>query len=166
VPTQLDYLTLLRNQLILRLGEMKVVSEHSGENATIVVEEKIPLLPPGVKKPSAARRTASVQPHPRAGSLAVHGNSQSKNNEMPPPPAKENPGTNLARFTTWAEGAIYDQQKDIDRIGGAVARIEKDMRSFKEFMAEVRAELAANRETRKTQDDLKQEQIVWIQEDL
>jgi hypothetical protein len=79
---------------------------------------------------------------------------------------REIPGRVGAKMPDWAEDAMNSQQKDIDRVSGAVARIEKDMKSFREFMQEVRAELAANRATRKTQQDLNQEQLGWLQEDL
>jgi hypothetical protein len=49
---------------------------------------------------------------------------------------------NLIHFAEWAEGAIDTQKKDIDRISASVSKIEKDMRSFKDFMTMVRKELS------------------------
>ena len=156
-----------RNQLILRLAEMKVISEETGKNTAISVQQKIPLAAPGQKKPQAVRRAATVQPTPRnqAPSLSV-GHSNPRLNVPMLPPAQEKSGREVAKLPDWQEDAIQRQQMDIDRISGAVARIEKDMSSFKDFMAEVRAELAANRATRKTQQDMNQEQFTWLQEDM
>ena len=148
---------------------MNVVSEQSGDKAVISVQEKIPLLAPGAKKLPTVRRAATVQPTPRAqpsDSLVEYGKQKSANGNMLPPLAEDSSRKNLTKFATWAEDAINSQQKEIDHIGGAVARIEKDMKSFKEFMSEVRAELAATRATRKTQEDLKEEQLAWLREDL
>lgn len=156
-----------RNQLILRLAEMQVISVETGKIVVISVQQKIPLAAPGRKKPQAVRRAATVQPTPRnqTPSLSV-GPSNPKLNGTMLPPAQENNGREVAKFPSWQEDAIQRQQIDIDRISGAVARIEKDMSLFKGFMAEVRAELAANRATRKTQQDLNQEQFAWFQEDM
>lgn len=148
---------------------MNVVSDQSGDKAVISVQQKIPLLAPGAKKLPAVRRAATVQPPPRAqpsNSLVEYDKQKSANGNMLPPPAEDSSRKNLTKFATWAEDAINDQQKEIDYIGGAVARIEKDMKSLKEFMSEVRAELAATRATRKTQEDLKEEQLAWLREDF
>ena len=148
---------------------MNVVSEQSGDKAVISVQQKIPLQVAGAKKLPAGRRAATVQPTPRAqpsNSLIEYGRHQSRSGNMLPPPVEDSSRKDLAKFASWAEDAINNQQKDIDRIGGAVARIEKDMKSFKEFMSEVRAELAATRATRKTQEELKEEQLAWLREDL
>jgi len=55
------------------------------------------------------------------------------------------PQVDLAKFKSWAEDAINTQQQDIDRLSGSVDRIERDMRLFKDFMEEIRTELASNR---------------------
>ncbi len=44
------------------------------------------------------------------------------------------------------ESAISSQQKDIDRLSGSVERIERDMRQFRGFMDEIRAELGSIRQ--------------------
>jgi hypothetical protein len=155
-----------RNQLILRLAEMHVVSEQTGEKVAISVQQKIPLAAPAMKK--AARRAATVQPTPRhrtSNSLNQDIEAMSTDRTMRPPPLPL-PGNDVPRSSSRLEDIIKSQQKDIDRIVGAVARIEKDMDSFKEFMVEMRAELEANRATRKTQQDSNQEQLAWLQEDL
>jgi hypothetical protein len=171
-----------RNQLILRLAEMHVVSEHTGEEATVSVQQKIPLVAPGTKK--TARRAATLQPMPRqetpntffrdGGARSVSGTMlpPARDKEARPmsgtirPPAQYAPGKDLAKFSAWAEDAIKSQQNAIDRISGAVTRIERDMESFKNFMGEMRAELEANRATRQTQQESNQEQLAWLQEDL
>lgn len=146
-----------------------MVSEQTGDKAIISVLQKIPLMAPGVKRPPAVKRAITAQPTSRAqtsDTLVEYGKQNSTNGNMLPPPAEDSSRKNLARFPAWVEDAINSQQKDIDRIGGAVARIEREIKSFKEFMVEVRAELAATRATRKTQEDLKNEQLAWLQEDM
>ena len=160
-------LTILnRNQLILRLTEMHVVSEETGEKATVSVQQKIPLVAPGAKK--AVRRAATLQPMPRHQTpsfLNQEVQARPVSGTMQPPP-KPSQRIDVPRSSTRLEDAIKSQQRDIDRISGAVARIEKDMDSFQEFMVEMRAELEANRVTRKTQQESNREQLAWLQEDL
>jgi hypothetical protein len=52
----------------------------------------------------------------------------------------------VAKFKSWAEASINTQQEDIDRLSRSVDRIERDMWLFKDFMEEVRTELASNRQ--------------------
>ena len=146
---------------------MHVVSEHTGEKATLSIQQKIPLVAPGIaKKYPANRRAATLQPMPRQqtpSKMVREGAASSVSGSMPP--ARDVSGKEVA-ISNWAGEAIKSQQKDIDRISGTVSRIERDMASFKDFMIEVRAELEANRITRKTQYKSNQEQLVWLQEDL
>lgn len=147
---------------------MQVISEQTGNEAIISVQQKIPLVAPSTRKLPPVQRAATVQPVPRhltPNILIPDGEPRPINGTMLPP-AQDMRGKDVAKFKTWAEDVLKSQQKDIDRINGAVSRIEKDMKSFKDFMGEVRAELSANRATRKTQQDLNQEQIAWLQEDL
>ena len=58
------------------------------------------------------------------------------------------------KFKEWAENAIALQQQDIDRIGGVVDRIEKGMKSFRDFMGQVRTDIAITRQESLTDDDL------------
>jgi hypothetical protein len=57
---------------------------------------------------------------------------------------KTPPQVDVAKFKSWAETAINIQRQDIDRLSGSVDRIERDIRLFKDFMEEVRTELASN----------------------
>lgn len=59
---------------------------------------------------------------------------------------KTPPQVDVAKFKSWAEAAINTQQEDIGRLSRSVDRIERDMRLFKDFMEEVRTELASNRQ--------------------
>jgi hypothetical protein len=56
------------------------------------------------------------------------------------------PQVDVDRFRSWAEAAITTQQQDIDRLSGSVGRIELDMQLFKDFMDEIRRELASDRQ--------------------
>jgi hypothetical protein len=52
------------------------------------------------------------------------------------------------KFKSWAEIAIRNQKKEIEQVSGTLDCIQRDMELFKEFMAEIRTELAAGRESR------------------
>ena len=144
---------------------MNVVSERTGEKAVISVQQRFPLTLPGSKKLPTVRRASTVQPmHPQTNNSFVEAaKRKSMNDSMVPPALYESPRRDMLKFASWAEDAIKNQQKDIDRIGSAVDRIERQMTSFKEFMQEVRTELAANRQS---QQDIKQKDLTLIQKDM
>jgi hypothetical protein len=84
--------------------------------------------------------------------------------EPPKPLAQETvPLSELTSLKSWAENAITSQQRDIDRISGTLGRIEKGMQSFKEFMEEIRTELASNRQV---QNHASEEDLVLVRKAL
>jgi hypothetical protein len=84
--------------------------------------------------------------------------------EPPKPVAEETfPLSELASLKSWTEKAITCQKRDIDRISGTVERIEKGMQSFREFMEEVRTELASNRQV---QNHASEEDLVLVRKAL
>ena len=158
-----------RNQLILRLAEMHVVSEQTGEEAIISVQQKIPLMPLSARKHPTIRRAATLQPVLRqetpnliareTEAMCMDGTEQA--------PAQGTLYKEATGLATMAEDVLQThQQVEIDRINRAVNRIERDMTAFQDFMIEVQAELEANRATRKTQQMSNQEQLAWLQDDL
>ncbi|KAH8591942.1 hypothetical protein B0O99DRAFT_518525, partial [Bisporella sp. PMI_857] len=102
---------LKRHQLLLRLAYMSVISAQTQSTAALSIQARFALTLPGTKKSLTPRRELSEQPVP--------GN----------------------KFKTWAEAAIALQRQDIDRIGSAVDRIEKGMKSFRDFMNELRTDI-------------------------
>jgi hypothetical protein len=130
-----------RDQLILRIGGMSIVSEESGEQAFLRVRRKFSLT--GPQSPSVNRQEGREQP------ISLIGNGTEVDHEPQPPQSKMAPSSSdsdplpgLIRFAEWAEDAIASQRKDIGRISTVVSKIEKDMRSFKDFMIETRRDLA------------------------
>jgi hypothetical protein len=132
---------------------MSLVSELTGKEVEPLMLKTFPLAVPGMKKPPGFQRAATVQPSlPQSPVLLDrHIRRQSvmpSTNGTPPSLPEVESQKDLARFRTWAKNAITGQQKDIDRIQGTVSRIEKDMSSFKDFMQEVRIELATSGQSR------------------
>ncbi|KUJ11295.1 uncharacterized protein LY89DRAFT_689179 [Mollisia scopiformis] len=129
-----------KNQLILRLCEMSVLSEASGKKAKISVLNSYSLvLGPGHQKVARAKvlpPLPSTRPATRAGSLQTPETTEA--------PVQPSAGVetifDVVKFKTWAENAINKQQKDIDRLSGTLENIDRDMTTFKEFMEEMRAD--------------------------
>jgi hypothetical protein len=158
-----------REQLILNLSLMSVISEVTGKEATVSVRKSIPLTKGTGKRASVSRRS-SAQPVVRTHTQSVPPPSRPPvplfNANTPKTPIMQTPlslplsfprgqSSDSEKFRSWAENVIRSQQKDIDRVSGTVDRIERDMKLFKDFMEEVRTELASIRETRsQPQDDL------------
>ncbi len=57
------------------------------------------------------------------------------------------PNPDALKFQAWTEDAIKTQQKDIDRLSGALLRIEKGMDSLKEFIVDIRTEFSREKNT-------------------
>ena len=152
----------------MKFATISLVSEHTGKEVKPLVAKTFPLTVAGMKKPPIIRRAATTQPSlPQLPGLqdrpirrqsvmpTTNGNMSSLSEVE-----SEN---DLVRFRVWAKDAITSQQNDIDRIQGAVSRIERDMNSFKNFMAEVRNEMAISWQSRQPLDD---EALVAIREDM
>jgi hypothetical protein len=145
---------------------MNVVSEQTGDEVAVSVQQKIPLVKPGTKKRLMDRRAATMQPMMRHQTRLVEQVEPSSVNGTMGPTTQDVQRNGTVRSSSWVEDALKSQQKDVDRISGSLAHVENHIQSFKDFMVEVRAELAANRATRKTQEELNQAQLSWTQEDL
>lgn len=140
---------------------MSIVSERTGHKANVSVIERFPLTLPGATKPPRSRRASTVQPSYRAGTPSLVNHRPVSNSILPPIVEKQL--QELDKFKDWAKTAIETQQNDVDRIGGAFDRLERDMVSFKAFMEEVRTELATYRQF---QENLKDEELRVIKQDL
>ncbi|KAF8856773.1 hypothetical protein BDZ45DRAFT_456672 [Acephala macrosclerotiorum] len=150
---------LKKNQLILRFLEMSLLSESSGQNAKISILKSIPLTSkqgPGGLRRSGTNTKLSPMPSPRPRTPALLMASTKVSQQPTQGSIALTPTFDIAKFKTWAEDAIQKQQKDIDRLSGTISRIEVDMKTFKGFMSEVRAELAsvARLPTHDTQEDI------------
>jgi hypothetical protein len=146
---------------------MSVLSDSSGKKAKISILKTHPLTyAPGLRR-TPGERVPSPMPSPRRSVPTSLIPSELVSRE--PSPAQTRPVTppaiDLAKFKFWAEEAMSNQQKDIDRLSGTVERLERDMRSFKEFMVETRAELSSssriplivdNNEMRSLRDELEE----------
>lgn len=142
---------------------MSVILETTGKKATIVVRKFIALTRKSGKRPAVARRASSTHSLPPAHPKSVpppfrppvplfHANTPKLSAALVTASPQQ---LDAEKFRPWAENTIRSQQNDIDRVSGTVGRIERDMQSFKEFMEEVRSELALNRETMvQAKDDL------------
>lgn len=141
---------------------MSVISERTGKKATASVIERFPLTLAGATKPPRAARASTVQPSYRDGTpiLVNHRHAASP---VFPPPIDDKQLRELERFKDWAKSAIQTQQNDIDRIGGAVDRMERDLKSFKTFMEEMHTELITHRQG---QDSQKDEELGVLKEEL
>jgi hypothetical protein len=142
---------------------MSVTSERTGEEAVISVQKKFSLTHPGAKKSPVVRRAATVQPSPRAQTPSSLGQGHIAKGAMLPPPVDDKLQRELEKFKAWATDAIKGQQNDIDRFGGAIDRIERELKSFKDFMQEVRTELAAHSQS---QASLKEEELPVLKEEF
>ncbi|PBP21589.1 hypothetical protein BUE80_DR007654 [Diplocarpon rosae] len=129
-----------RNQLIMRLTGMSVVSVKTGQKAKILVLKTFPL------KITSVKRQFGVPP-PGVGSTPA--SSQSVVARIPAADGRSLgplnvPVADIVKFKNWAEDAISTQQADIERISGTVNRIERDMRSLKDFMREMRSKCSSS----------------------
>jgi hypothetical protein len=155
-----------------------VISEGLGRKAKISVLKTFSLTKEKAKI-SPSRRASTSQPITRPTTphlqAANRGTPTVKPRPSLPPPLPQQPEhpkplpqeivapSELTSLKTWAENAITSQQRDIERIAGTVERIEKGMQSFREFMEEVRTELASNRQV---QSHPSEEDLVLVHEDL
>jgi hypothetical protein len=141
---------------------MSVISERTGQKATVSVIERCPLTLPGMAKPPRARRASTAQPGYRGGTPSLTNHKQAANSALTHA-MDERQERELEKFKDWAKDAIQAQQNHIDRIGGAFDGMERDLNSFKAFMEETRAELAALRQFR---DNLKDEELAPLKRDI
>ncbi|KAL3417555.1 hypothetical protein PVAG01_10565 [Phlyctema vagabunda] len=143
---------LKRDQLILRLKTMTVLSEKTGLRTAPVVLKTYSLIDSSTSK--SARRLSGPQP---ATEDNISHTKHSVNVRV-----KDIDRRELTKSIEWAEDALNTQRKDIDRIDGAVGRIERDMRLFKEFMSDVRKELDAIHQPSASTN----QEIVNLQQDI
>ncbi|KAG4435197.1 hypothetical protein IFR05_009305 [Cadophora sp. M221] len=165
---------LKENQLILRLTDMSVVTEEDGDKAKISILKCFPLSIAASKKPAGTGRAATIQPSPRiqhsglGTPVHLHKSVVSRTPcpddrlSLLPPSVTV---SEVTKFKTWAEDAINSQQKDIDRISRTINGIKQDMRLFKNFMIEVRSELASSRH-QQLPDPIGEEDLSALREDL
>jgi hypothetical protein len=151
-----------RNQLILRLAEITVTSEWTGEKTAVSILERFPLTLPGAKKPPGVRRASTVQPSHRAGTPSLM-NRPNAANSMFASPIDDMQVRQLEKFTDWARTAIKSQQNDMNQIGAAIDRMERDMKSFRDFMQEIRTELTTYHQF---QESMKEKELPVLREDL
>ena len=132
---------------------MSAISETTGEKARLNLLESLPLINPNAQKPAVPKRASTVQPLGRkASNLQPQMNGKhAAFGSMPPPPSKMKSTPDFSEFKAWAQDAISNQQKDIDRVSGTLLHIEGEMQMFKKFMKEVRTELATGREFHQNQ---------------
>ena len=145
-----------------------MVSERTGKEVEPSVLKTFPLTVAGMKKPQAFRRAATAQPSSmqapglldrpiRRQSVMPSGNTH----QLSQPAAESE--NDLMKFRTWARNAITSQQNDIDRIQGAVSRLERMINSFQDFMVEVRNEMTVGTQSR---DQMNEEALAPIREDI
>lgn len=179
-------LTCAREQFILNLNLMFVVSKNTGHDAKLLVLKTIPLIKRSGKRASTTgtSRSSTAQPDvqqssheesapPRPNIPTVNAGTSrhrppvpSFKSAVPRLPATQPsvPAGNAAdsktlstatsssdvadKFKSWAESAIRNQQRDIDRVSGTVERIEREMQLFRDLMGDIRTELASDRDLR------------------
>ncbi|KFY40368.1 hypothetical protein V494_03536 [Pseudogymnoascus sp. VKM F-4513 (FW-928)] len=140
---------LRKDQIILHLNKMKVISRSTGKPCTPVIKHAYPL------KRNAPRSGHDENTQENSNEMNSHDhNSTAADNGRPLQADDDDRLQHLTQFADWAEGAIDSQKKDIDRISVSVNKIETDMRSFKDFMTMVRRELAV-RPTNIEMDDVR-----------
>lgn len=150
-----------RNQLILRLAEMSVVSERTGRNAAPSIIERFPLTLPITAQQPRCGRASTVQPNGAATvGLINHRHAASS---LLSPLAGEKQQRELEIFQDWARSAIQTQRDDLCRIGGAVDRLERELKDVKDFMGNVRAELTT---CRQFQESIKNKELRDIRQGL
>ncbi|KAL5329651.1 hypothetical protein ACEPPN_003166 [Leptodophora sp. 'Broadleaf-Isolate-01'] len=151
---------------------MSVVTEEYGAKAKVSILKSFPLSISSGKKPTGPRRAATIQPSPRiqhSGLRTLVPLHKSVVSRTPGPDERLSllplnvTASEVTKFKTWAEDAINTQQKDINLISGAVDRIEQDMRLFKNFMIEVRSNLASSQQL---PDSIGEEDLSALREDL
>ncbi|KFY45356.1 hypothetical protein V495_03030 [Pseudogymnoascus sp. VKM F-4514 (FW-929)] len=126
---------LQKDQIILHLNKMKVVSRSTGEPCTPIIKHAYPLKrngPKGGQDDNAQENEINGHDHNLAVADSDHPDQVDVAHRL----------QQLTKFADWAEVAIDSQKRDIDRISVSVNKIETDMRSFKDFMTMVRKELA------------------------
>jgi hypothetical protein len=140
---------LRKDQIILDLNKMKVISESTGKPCKPVIKRAYPLKRTGPKvghEDNTQENGNDMNGHDHNSSVA--------GSDRPPHADDADRLQRLTQFADWAEGAIDSQKRDIDRISVSVNKIETDMRSFKDFMTMVRRELAV-RPTNIEMDDVR-----------
>jgi hypothetical protein len=143
-----------RNQLILRLVEMSVISEGSGAKAKVSLMKSYPLTSSSVRArtQSVSRRTSTPKPPRLLSNISGTPAAISRQST----PAITPPQVDVTIFKSWAESAINTQKQDIDRLSGSVDRIKRDMQVLRNFMEETRTGFASNRhfQDNKTEEGL------------
>src|SRR5450432_2556521 len=130
-----------RDQLILRVGGMSILSDETGRKASLRVRRKFSLTGTQPRLPNS-RATTERSISPTARPVEV---DRLVTPVRPTilPSNQENPVSGLLQFAEWAKETIVNQGRDIGRISGAVSKLEKDMRNFRDFMFETRKDLAS-----------------------
>jgi prefoldin subunit 5 len=132
--------SLPRDQLILRVAGMSIVSEDTGRKASLRVRRKFSLI---------GQQTTTVETRDirgRSPSL-IPIRPEYQYGHCPPeatmivPKPNIDPLPELLQFADWAKSAIEGQKRDIDRINSIISRMDEDMQSFKDYMTETVAEI-------------------------
>lgn len=131
---------------MLQQRNIAVMSDATGQKETISIARTFPLKRSGSVDQS--RSVISQRPSiaPVADPASVFNANQYDGPSYPDASIRDRQSVHPALM----EETIATQQRDIDRIDGAVGRIERDMRSFKDFMHEVRKELAELRQLKRS----------------
>lgn len=166
---------LKKHQVILQQRGISLVSTRTREKAVISIEGKLSLMQPGTKRlPRAVSTPQKSTPHPvsrvqtparKSTSLTTPSFARTQvpalpnfdvppSFMLPPPPINGLNSESFDMFKFSTETAIASQRKDIDRISGVVERIEKGMKSFRDFMDEMRTELAIAKEETLAEEDI------------
>jgi len=95
-----------------------------------------------------------MPPPSRHQTPSLPSRSNTPNGFMHPPPVQDDIRRDLQKLKSRTDKAISSQQKDIDRISATLERIEKGMTSLRDFMNEVRTELAITKQESLTDEDL------------
>lgn len=128
---------LRKDQIILHLNKMSVISGRTRKPCIPVIKEAFPLKRVGSK----SLQNDNFQE--KAKDTTSHNNKlAAKTSELPGHLDDTERLQNPTHFAQWVEAVIDSQKTDIERISASVNKIENEMHSFKDFMAMVRKELA------------------------
>ena len=124
---------------------MSVISNQTSEKAIIDVRKSHPLKgatdSPNFLSRRASSAFPSASPILKCAPKQINGRPHPLSTISSPPIPNQPP----QKQPTENEMALSNQQQDINRISNTVDRVEMDMQSFKDFMIEVRQDLAAIR---------------------
>ncbi|TQS36528.1 hypothetical protein Golomagni_03016 [Golovinomyces magnicellulatus] len=152
---------LKQDQLILRLKEMFIISERSGQSVNASVLKTISLKEDGNTDTSTLSRIAPVHSFSRPHDPSIDSNNREYDETGDEAlgireahkllQIRQSPqfvtvkeikclSVEVENFKNWARDLILNQQKDIERLSGTISGIEKEMQSIKNLLLEVKNE--------------------------